>query len=268
MYQAYGVLGLTLGHSLSPFLHNCAFQAADMKRVYLKWEIQPGDLGDFMKAVRILPLSGASVTIPYKEDVMKYLDYVSPEAADIGAVNTIYWDKKILCGANTDCSGFMSPIKDMYLDSALVLGAGGASRAVLYGLKRRGISHIYLTSRSEKKALAMAGEFNVKSIPWDERHRIKADLLVHSTPLGTAGDLQELTPWDSSIFPFEIVYDLVYNPLQTRLLQQARAHGAHTLSGLSMFVHQALQQFETWTGQGFDPGWAEDLLRRKITGEI
>ena len=268
MYQAYGVLGRTLGHSLSPFLHNCAFQAAGMKRVYLKWEIEPGDLGVFMRAVRILPLSGASITIPYKEDVVEYLDHISPEASGMGAVNTVYWHADRLCGTNTDCSGFMAPIEDMHLDSALVLGAGGASRAVLYGLKRMGISNIYLTNRSGKKALAMAGEFNVKSIPWDERYRLKADLLVNTTPLGTAGDLQELTPWESSIFPFETVYDLVYNPLQTRLLQQARAHGAHTVSGLSMFVHQALQQFKTWTGQGFDPGWAEDLLRRKISGEI
>ena len=268
MYQAYGVLGQNLGHSLSPFLHNSAFQAAGMKRVYFKWEIEPGNLGDFMKAVRILPLSGASVTIPYKEDVMEYLDHISPEAADMGAVNTIYWHRDLLCGTNTDCKGFMAPIEDLHLDSVLVLGSGGASRAVIYGLKELKIRRIFLTNRSEKKARDLAAEFNVKSIPWDERYRIKADLLVNTTPLGTAGDMQELTPWDSSIFPFETVYDLVYNPLQTRLLQQAREHGAHTVSGLSMFVHQGLRQFKTWTGQGFDPEWAEDLLRRKITGEI
>ena len=268
MYQAYGVLGRTLGHSLSPFLHNSAFQAAGMKRVYLKWEIEPGDLGDFMRAVRLLPLSGASVTIPYKEDIMNYLDQVTPEAAEMGAVNTIYWHNGRLCGSNTDCKGFMAPIRDVQMESALVLGAGGASRAVIYGLKRLKISPVYLTNRSEKKARDLAKELHVKCIPWDERYRIKADLLVNTTPLGTAGEMQELTPWNSSIFPFSIVYDLVYNPLQTRLLLQARENGASAVSGLSMFVHQALKQFKTWTGQGFDPGWAENLLRRKISGEI
>ncbi len=260
MYQAYGVLGESLGHSLSPKLHNSAFQQAGMKRVYFKWEINPGDLGAFMKAVRILPVSGVSVTIPYKEDAMPYLDQVSQEARDMGAVNTLYWRGNALCGENTDYTGFMAPIQDLKLDSALVLGAGGACRGVIYGLKRLGVKEIYLSNRSQEKAESLAGEFGIRAVPWQERLRLRADLLVNTTPMGTTGEMEDKTPWESNIFPFQVVYDLVYNPLHTKLLRQARDHGAHTVSGLSMFVHQGLRQFKLWTGQSFDPTWAEKLL--------
>jgi len=265
MYQAYGVLGRFLGHSLSPKLHNNAFQLAGMNRAYFKWEIMPEDLEVFMRAVRILPLSGISVTIPYKEDVMSWLDYISPDARGIGAVNTVYWENNSLCGTNTDYLGFLAPIRDMYFDSALVLGAGGACRAVLFGLKHLNVNKILLCNRHMDKALSMAGEFHVQAMPWEDRHRISADLLVNTTPLGTAGHWENHTPWENDLFPFQAVYDLVYNPLQTRLLRQARIKGVQTVSGLSMFVHQGLEQFRIWTGQDFDPAWAEQVLTRYLS---
>ncbi|WP_028575758.1 shikimate dehydrogenase [Desulfonatronovibrio hydrogenovorans] len=266
MYQAYGVLGHPLGHSLSPLLHNLAFEQLGMKRSYFRWQIKSEDLPFFMKAVRILPLSGVSVTIPYKEKIMPFLDEISPEAREIGAVNTLYWDKDRLWGTNTDYLGFMAPIREMKITSALVLGAGGASRSVLYGLKKLGVKEIYLCNRNREKADQSAKEFDVERVDWSKRRYIRAGILVNTTPLGTKGDNQDLSPWDLDAYPFKVVYDLVYNPVKTRLLRSAEQKGVTVVSGLSMFVHQAREQFRTWTGEVFDPDWAEEVLHREMEG--
>lgn len=265
MYQAYGVLGFPLGHSLSPYLHNAAFENHGMKGCYFKWEIEPRQLSDFMKAVTLLPVRGVSVTIPYKEQVISYLDEISPAARDIGAVNTIYLENEKLKGDNTDYSGFMAPLKGMELNSALVLGAGGASRSILYGLRKLGISRIVISNRNKDKAEKLALEFGIESIDWSQRKEINVDVLVNSTPLGTKGDNLDKTPWEFEHFPFKIVYDLVYNPLQTRLLRQAEEKGVQVISGLSMFIHQAREQFRIWTGETFSPDWAEDLIQKKLS---
>ncbi|MFN2267462.1 MAG: shikimate dehydrogenase [Desulfonatronovibrio sp.] len=264
MYQAYGVLGFPLGHSLSPYLHNAAFENYGMKRCYFKWEIEPGQLPDFMKAVTLLPVWGVSVTIPYKEQIISHSDDISPAARDIGAVNTVFLEDGKLKGDNTDYLGFMAPLKGMNLMSALVLGAGGASRSILYGLRKLGVSKIFICNRNMEKAEKLALEFGIEVIDWSERSGINAEVLVNSTPLGTKGDNQDKTPWEFEHFPFKVVYDLVYNPLQTRLLRQAEEKGVQVISGLSMFVHQAREQFRIWTGENFSPDWAEDLLRKKL----
>lgn len=265
MHQAYGVLGYPLGHSLSPYLHNRAFQRFGMQRCYFKWEIRPGELSDFMQAFRTLPLFGASVTIPYKETVIPFLDKVSSEVSEMGAVNTLYLEGDKVVGTNTDYLGFVAPLKDKGFKSALVLGAGGAARSVLYGLKKLGFTRIYLCNRNKDKAQILADKFQVQCVDWSERKNFNSDILVNTTPLGTRGDNQYKTPWDFQDFPFKLVYDLVYNPLQTRLLKQAEDNQAMTVSGLTMFIHQAREQFRLWTGQVFEPEWAEQLLREKLT---
>ncbi len=265
MYQAYGVLGFPLGHSLSPLLHNQAFQMLAMNRSYFTWEITTGDLDHFMRAVRILPLSGVSVTIPHKENVISFLDGISPEAKEIGAVNTIFWQDGRLMGTNTDYLGFMAPIRELDLSSALVLGSGGASRSVLYGLKKLGVQRITLCSRSPEKARNLAEIFGAEHIPWPARNNHQADILVNTTPLGTLGENEDKNPWDYGHLPFKAVYDLVYNPLRTRLIRQAKGQGIITVSGLSMFVHQAREQFRIWTGEVFDPVWAREMLGHHLS---
>ena len=267
MHQAYGVLGYPLGHSLSPYLHNQAFQKLGMDRCYFKWEVKPDDLQGFFQAVRILPLSGVSVTIPYKETVMPFLEMMSREALETGSVNTIYLQEGKLAGANTDYLGFIGPLKNLNLESALVLGAGGASRAVIYGLKKLGVRKIYICNRNRVKARKIADEFQVQCKDWAERGDLASDILINTTPLGTRGDNEDQTPWNFNRFPFKIVYDLVYNPLKTRLLRQAENQGVMIASGLSMFVHQAREQFRIWTGEVFDADWAESLLREKLNSE-
>ncbi len=265
MHEAYGVLGSPLGHSLSPFLHNSAFQKHRMNRCYFKWEIAPDALPDFMRAVRILPLSGVSVTIPYKEQVMPFLDIITPEAVEMGAVNTVYHDKGRLAGTNTDYLGFIRPLEGLGLESALVLGAGGAARSVLYGLKILGVERIFICNRSRDKAEIMAEQFEVQTADWTERGSLASDILINTTPLGTRGDYEHKTPWDFKGFPFKAVYDLVYNPVRTKLLRQAEGFGVMTISGLSMFVHQAREQFGIWTGEMFDAQWAEDIIVSHIS---
>ena len=267
MHQAYGVLGYPLGHSLSPYLHNQAFKRLGMDRCYFKWEIKPDDLPDFMRAVRVLPLSGVSVTIPYKEEVIPFLDKISPEALEIGAVNTISHENNQLLGTNTDYLGFMAPLSGLKLQSALVLGAGGASRSVLYALKKLGLERIQICNRNQNKADKLADEFHVQSIGWSKRIDFRADILINTTPLGTSGDHENRSPWDFDELPFRIVYDLVYNPLKTRLLIQAENKGLRTISGLSMFVHQAREQFRIWTSQVFDPDWAFASCQQSDVGE-
>ncbi|MFP4455093.1 MAG: shikimate dehydrogenase [Desulfonatronovibrio sp.] len=267
MHQAYGVLGYPLGHSLSPYLHNQAFKKSGMDRCYFKWEIKPDQLSDFMRAVRVLPLSGVSVTIPYKEEVIPFLDEISPEARAMGAVNTVYLLNRGLGGTNTDYLGFMAPLKGLGFKSALVLGAGGAARSVLFGLKELGYNQVYLCNRNQDKARALAERFDSECVSWSERKNFSSDILVNATPLGTSGDNEDKTPWDFSELPFELVYDLVYNPLKTRLLRQAEDKGIATVSGLSMFVHQAREQFRIWTGETFDPQWAENILQEKLTAQ-
>jgi shikimate dehydrogenase len=267
MYQSYGVLGYPVTHSLSPFLHNQAFQKLDLECRYFKWEITPDDLADFMQAVRDLPLSGVSVTIPHKEEVVFFLDRVSPEALEIGAVNTVYHQDGELWGTNTDYLGFMAPLKGLEIESALVLGAGGAARSVLYGLKKMGATRVYISNRNRFKADKLAGEFEVQSLDWSDRGDAEADILINTTPLGTSGENESRSPWSFEKLPFRVVYDLVYNPLKTRLLEQAEEKGITALSGLSMFIHQAREQFRIWTGQSFEPEWAERLLRSRLTGK-
>ena len=266
MYQPYGVIGYPITHSLSPALHNWAFQQKGLSKTYFRWSIEAEKLGDFIIAVRTLPIAGVSVTIPHKQTIIPYLDTLTDRALKIGAVNTLYWQDNNLVGDNTDLFGFMAPLINLKTEiaSALILGSGGASRAVIAGLKELSVSEIYLTNRTKDKAKRLADEFDLKLVDWEVRHEVNADLLVNSTPLGMHGKWENHSPWPYSLKPFKIVYDLIYNPLQTKLLLHAQKEGCMTISGLSMFVYQALEQFRIWTGKEFSPDEATNFLKKLI----
>ena len=268
--QIYGIIGHPLGHSLSPTLHNhwfceCGFQ----NKLYCSWPIPPDKLDDFVRSVRLLPISGASVTIPHKETITPYLDELSPAARQVGAVNTLYWRGDSLAGENTDVSGFMAPLRagGESINSALVLGAGGASRAVIHGLKELGIKTA-ICNRSQDKAEAMAKDMKTDVIPWEKRHSAQADLLVNTTPLGMRGDKTGgKTPWEKDMRRIKTVYDIIYNPPCTPLLKQAEEEGKSIISGLEMFVGQAREQFRIWTGQKMDSEPALAFLGRNLRKE-
>jgi shikimate dehydrogenase len=258
----YGVLGCPVGHSLSPFLHAWAFASQGIAAAYMRWEIAAHDLDAFMLAVRTLPIHGVSVTLPYKQRIIPYLDHLTPEAREVRAVNTLYWRGKTLWGDNTDCQGIRLPLvtRSIFPESTLILGAGGAALAAVKALSDMGCPSIAVAARSRDKAKKIFPD--LEYIPWDQRREYIPDLLVNTTPLGMRGELESMSPWPegSSLRGIGWVFDLVYTPLQTKLLQEADEAGCGTISGLEMFVFQALGQFELWTGRGFDLPKAQSLL--------
>lgn len=261
--RLYGVLGFPVAHSLSPALHNWAFRELSIPAAYMAFAKTPEDLPEFLRAVRALPVSGLSVTIPHKVAVMDCLDGVSDLARRVGAVNTLYWDADRLLGENTDIEGFLEPLRDMGRKpaSALVLGAGGAARAVLAGLLDLGVAEVAVTGRTPDKAEALAREFDVGFLAWEDRRQAAAELVVNTTPLGMAGERQGLSAWaDVGMSPDQTAYDLVYNPQKTRFLADAQGMGCRTIDGLTMFVAQARAQFRLWTGRDFPARPARRLL--------
>jgi shikimate dehydrogenase len=249
-------------------LHNWGFRQAGIPWVYLRWDLAQERLERFIAAVRVLPIHGVSVTIPFKQAVIPFIDGVSDAASRAGAVNTLLWDDGRLLGENTDVEGFVSPFERVETRpcSALVLGSGGAARSVLVGLGMLGVGSIKVCSRNEESARSLAGEFGVGMLPWEMRGSADADLVVNATPLGMKGRFETHSPWPSDRFPDGVryVYDLVYNPEETVLLRHARNAGLRTLNGLGMFVRQALAQFRLWTGFELDEHFASALVRSAL----
>lgn len=244
----YGVIASPVGHSISPPVHNRAFHARRIDAVYLPFLVEPPTLGDFFKFAALLPLAGCSVTIPHKQKVLRHLSAIDPLARRIGAVNTVYRRGGKLHGANTDVAGIIVPLeKRIKLKGATVLiaGTGGAARSAVFALSEKG-PRIFITGRNPDRARALARACEAEAI---ERERLagrRFDVLIHATPLGMYPHV------DETCFPAEIpgslVFDMVYNPLETRLLREARAAGKTVISGLEMFLEQAAAQFEIWTG--------------------
>lgn len=250
--QLYGIIGHPLGHTMSPALHNWGFARCGIRAVYMAFPLPPEKLADFVTAFRTLPLSGASVTIPHKEAVMPLLDGVTGRAQAVGAVNTLFWEQGRLMGDNTDVAGFLAPLRKRAgtVRKALVLGAGGAAKAVLAGLNELGVGEVLIANRARERAEAVAAPFGAAVVPWEDRAGTGADLVINSTPLGMAGENAGRTPYPAEGFAgIGLAYDLVYNPLHTRFLAEAQAAGWETLDGLHMFAAQGAEQFRIWTGE-------------------
>ncbi|MBI3423032.1 MAG: shikimate dehydrogenase [Acidobacteria bacterium] len=254
--QIFGVMGQPIGHSRSPLIHNPALQAAGIDGVYLPLEVDgtAAFIRDFVHPhTRKLGwnLRGLSVTIPHKLAVMPLLDEIDATAQAIGAVNTIVVESDRLRGFNTDVHGAMQPLNEL-LDvrgaRVAVLGAGGSARAVCYGLQQRGAA-VTLYARDLRKAQSLAAEFNATAAALDSFHG-QADIVINCTPLGMKGHSEGTSPLTAErLRDVRLVYDLVYNPEQTALLQTAQAAGCQTLGGLAMLVAQAAEQFRLWTHQ-------------------
>lgn len=254
----YGVIGWPLAQSLSPLLHNTAFQALGIPAAYMLWELPPEKLPRFVDSMRLLGIRGCSVTLPHKVEILPLLDHRSERVELMGAANTLYWRDDRLCGENTDVAGFMHPLLERGLDPAtpvLVLGAGGAARAVVCGLWLHGCRRIFVTTPSDRSHAPLVERFGITAVPWAERHDVTASLLVNTTPLGMHGKAEDQSPYDFDRAPapadggVPVAYDIVYNPLRTLFLREAQARGWATISGLEMFFRQGEAQFRLWTGQ-------------------
>ena len=251
-----GVLGWPLEHTLSPVIHAAAFREMGLDWSYLSWAVEPGDLADAIKGLRALGALGANVTMPHKETVVAYLDELSGDARTIGAVNTIQRIGRTLVGHNTDVDGFRDFLEgDAGIDasgrSVLVLGAGGAARAVVRALDGLGAARVSVAARMEERSqplLELVGKARGDHVRWSDAGAAAAgfDIVVNATPVGTgSGDPVGAADWHEG----QVVIDLVYDPPSTALVERARAAGAHAWGGLGMLVHQAGAAFQIWTGQ-------------------
>jgi len=260
-----GLIGWPVGHSLSPAMHNSAFAALKLNWCYVSLPVLPERLGEAVAGLRALSFVGANVTVPYKEAVISYLDEVAPEAEAIGAVNTIVVrEGGKLIGYNTDWQGFLTASSESDFNPqgkrALVLGAGGAARAVVYALAQAG-AQVTVLNRTPARAQALVQDFSslfpstsLFALPLTlhtlEERTAEAHLLINTTPVGTWPEVDESIWPEDLAFPGHLsVFDLVYNPRQTKLLRQARAAGAKVIGGLGMLVHQGAVAFELWTGE-------------------
>jgi len=255
----YCVLGNPVAHSLSPVIHNRAFRDKHLNAVYLAFA--PDDIREAVTAIRTLNIRGASVTIPFKESVMDYLDWIDPMASDIGAVNTLVNEGGVLKGFNTDSSAAVAPLLDHGIQGkrVCIIGAGGAARAVAHGVSREG-GNIIIINRSRKKGIDLAYKVNGEFVPAEEAEKIKADVVINTTSLGMAPNHKILSFPGKALYPGMVVMDVVYTPLDTVLLKTAKEKKCIVIDGLSMFLAQATAQFRLWTG--IEPDI--ELMRKQV----
>ena len=246
--RLYGVAGDPLEHSLSPVMMNTAFRRENLNSVYLA--LHSKSIEDVIKCAREIPIHGMSVTMPFKEAIIEHLDNCEPLCQKVGACNTVIrsQDGK-LYGFNTDVAGIVRPL-DQRLQIAgskvLVLGAGGAARAAVFGLRERG-SNVFILNRTPQTAQKLARESGAKAIKRDDLKKLQFDVIINATPVGMGNGGKTIL--DEKEMNARLAFDLVYNPVETRFLQIARAKGMAVITGVEMFVHQGARQFEIWTGK-------------------
>jgi 3-dehydroquinate dehydratase/shikimate dehydrogenase len=271
--EVMGLVGMPVAHSVSPAMHNAAFESSGVNAVYIPFPVK--EIASFMRRMvhprtREIDLNirGLSVTAPHKSAVMSHLDRVDLAATEIGAVNTIVVEEDELVGYNTDAFAFIQTVSQQIGDlqgaRCAVIGAGGSAAAVVWALKRAGAA-VTVLARDANKAASFAHRFNVNRQLLSESRLGSFDVVINATPLGTSGPLEDQSPATAEqLHGARVVCDLVYNPLETRFLGEARAAGCETVGGLPMLVSQAVEQFKLWTGEDA----LEDLMRQVATKAI
>ena len=270
----HGIIAGNTTYSISPWMHNAAFKAAGMNRVFVPLQVR--DLDTFIRQMvrrssreLNLNLEGFSVTNPHKQTIIPHLDELGDSARAIGAVNTVKFDGDRLIGYNTDAPGFIAPLKaalgDLHSARVAVAGAGGAARACIYALKQAG-ADVAVFARDIAKAGPLGEEFQV---PVERLGNVKLrsgfDVLVNTTPLGTSGEtVNEAIATAEELAGMKLIYDLVYNPAETRLIHEAKQAGVPAIGGLEMLIAQGAEQFEIWTGQKAPIEVMSDAVGRKL----
>jgi shikimate dehydrogenase len=261
--ELYGVLGNPVRHSLSPIIHNSAFQKMGLNAVYLAFEVK--DLKAALEGVRGLGVRGVSVTIPFKTEVIRFLDGIEAVAQKIKAINTISNQDGRLVGYNTDWSGALRALEeriDLKDKRVCLMGAGGAARAIGFGLKERG-AEIFISNRSHESGEKLARELGGIFKPFPGG--LDVDVLINATSVGMSPQ-PEVTPYsEEPLREGMIVMDIVYHPLETRLLKEAKKRGCSTINGLEMLLYQAIGQIEIWTGMKPDITPVRESLRQAIS---
>ncbi len=260
--RVYGIFGHPVRHTLSPQMHQAAFESLGMQAAYLPFEVHPNQLQQAVDSIPALGIQGVNVTLPHKEKVMAFLDDIDSEAEQIGAVNTIKNDSGRLIGYNTDGRGYVASLEEMFVTPAektvILLGAGGAAKGVAVALIKAGVKEIFIRSRRKEAGTALSthlksatGFTNISVMPFDQQETDSFStqnpvLLINTTPLGMkAGDPIPFPP--HLIQASWTVSDLIYRPSETPLLKTAKKAGAKTVPGLGMLLHQGVLSFQLWT---------------------
>ena len=271
------VIGAPIAHSLSPIIQNAALHAAGLDYVYAALPVRADALASAVRGLYDAGIAGFKVTIPFKTAIIPLLDALSEDARRIQAVNTVVVEDGRLVGYNTDVAGFLAGFAERGIaltgKKAVLIGAGGAARAALWGLLRSGVSSVAIGVRSVEKGAALAADFaadgDVHAVSFDDAAWIAAcsdaDIVVQTTPLGMTPHTEEMPPVDAAMIkPSAVVYDLIYTPAETRFLREARARGCETINGETMLVAQGAEAFSLWTGVRPDM----ELMKRTLHEEL
>lgn len=246
--RVYGIIGDPVGHSLSPAMHNAAFQLRRINAIYVPFLVR--DLRDFVGAVAPLGIAGFSITLPHKQPIMRYLDRCDPVAAQIGAVNTVAVRAGKLYGYNTDCIGVLRALEPHILlrgSRVLIVGAGGAARAAAFALARAGAA-VFISARRRQRAVDLAKAVGGEGVEHGELRRMRFDAIVNATPVGMHPAIHA-SPLEERDLNCRVVFDMIYRPRETRLLQLAAKRGIKAVPGIDMLVAQGAAQWELWTSR-------------------
>jgi len=272
------IIGNPIEHSMSVAMHNAAIKKLGLNYIYVAFNVFPNDLANAINGFRSLDIKGVSVTIPHKISVMKYLDKIEPMAKNIGAINTIKNENGILIGRNTDGEGFLKSIKESGYDlknkKIVLFGAGGAARACAYYLTDK-VAGITIINRTNNRLndliskLKLNYEIPIKGINLSKSEDIKkeikdSDMLVNTTPVGMYPNVNESPVKQSWLHPNLFVVDIIYSPIQTKLLQEASSIGCNVLSGVEMLINQGIIAFKWWTGVSPD----KNLMKQVVLDEL
>ncbi|MGG4491780.1 shikimate dehydrogenase [Metabacillus idriensis] len=277
MNRVYGLIGCPVGHSMSPLIHNDAFLQKEFKASYHAFHVEKDDLQAATAGMKALGIAGFNVTIPHKVSIIPYLDKLDKSAELLGAVNTVLNKDGCLIGYNTDGLGYLQSLKHLlnkplHEQRYLVIGAGGATRAIYFTLAAEGCDRIDLANRTLVKAeelmkgcpVPSAGR--VLSLSEAEQKLSDYDVIIQTTAIGMHPNTEQKPFELTNLKKGSIVSDIVYNPLKTALLKEAEAAGAETLNGVGMFVHQAALSFEIWTGEKPDTARMSNLVYEQLGG--
>ena len=271
MLKTFAVIGDPIDHSLSPTIHNAAYKELEMECTYIAYRVAQGELATGIESLKKIKIAGFNVTIPHKIEMMKYLDNLDDNCKKIGAVNTVLNDDGILRGFNTDMDGFLEPIKrkeiEMKNSKILILGAGGAARAIIAGFQKENAREITIVNRTKSKGDELS-EFSNRiglssvssSIKDMEDFNSKFDMIVNASSLGLKGE-KNIIP--SKLFDEQTtVYDIVYKPIKTDLINTAKERKSRIIFGYEMLLGQAIRSFEIW----LDKQAPYDAMKRAILG--
>jgi shikimate dehydrogenase len=276
--KLFGVIGDPIAHSMSPVMHNELFQHYGIDACYLQFHVKQKELKEAVRGLKALKASGFNVTVPHKVAIIPLLDEIDPLAAAIGAVNTVVSRDGKLIGYNTDGNGFVrgltEHVDDLKNKTVLMIGAGGAARALYFSLAKQGVRKLDIYNRTHDKAKQLISEcpYQVASEVYEKKQAEERlgeyDIIIQTTSIGMSPKTEETPLGVENLRADAFVSDIIYNPLETRILREAAQKGARTQNGLDMFVYQGALAFELWTGIFPDTGRMRRNVERQLGGSL